>query len=129
MHGELIQDFTVKCPHGCAHQTRGLREAAIAAWNQRATPAEVAALRAEVERLKGALAEIANKRVNWPDRAARAALTAALAVAEGEGAGVFVVPEERRFLSGEGEHVDSANAGAAGHNTCRAAILAGRVTL
>lgn len=60
---------------------------------------------------------------------ARAALTAALAVAEAEGAGLFVVPEERRFLSGEGEHVDSANAGAAGHNTCRAAILAGRVTL
>ena len=60
---------------------------------------------------------------------ARAALTAALAVAEAEGAGVFVVPEERRFLSGEGEHVDSANAGAAGHNTCRAATLAGRVTL
>ena len=62
-------------------------------------------------------------------RSARAALTAALAVAEAEGAGLFVVPEERRFLSGEGEHVDSANAGAAGHNTCRAAILAGRVTL
>lgn len=61
--------------------------------------------------------------------AARAALTAALAVAEAEGAGVFVVPEERRFLSGEGEHVDSANAGAAGHNDCRAATLAGRVTL
>jgi len=60
---------------------------------------------------------------------ARAALTAALAVAEEAGAGLFVVPEERRFLSGEGEHVDSANAGAAGHNTCRAAILAGRVTL
>lgn len=60
---------------------------------------------------------------------ARAALTAALAVAEAEGAGLFLVPEERRFLSGEGEHVDSANAGAAGHNTCRAAILAGRVTL
>lgn len=62
-------------------------------------------------------------------RCARAALTTALAVAEEAGAGLFVVPEERRFLSGEGEHVDSANAGAAGHNTCRAAILAGRVTL
>jgi len=60
---------------------------------------------------------------------ARAALTAALAVAVAEGAGLFVVPEERRFLSGEGEHVDSANAGAAGHNDCRAATLAGRVTL
>jgi hypothetical protein len=60
---------------------------------------------------------------------ARAALTAALAVAEAEGVVLCKVPEERRFLSGEGEHVDSANAGAAGHNTCRAAILAGRVTL
>jgi hypothetical protein len=60
---------------------------------------------------------------------AEAVIRRALAVAEAEGAGVFVVPEERRFLSGEGEHVDFANAGAAGHNTCRAAILAGRVTL
>lgn len=31
---------------------------AIAAWNQRATPAEVAALRAEVERLRGALSPL-----------------------------------------------------------------------
>jgi Lar family restriction alleviation protein len=38
-------------------------EAAIAAWNQRATPAEVAALRAEVERLRGAVRSIANQKL------------------------------------------------------------------
>ena len=49
---------------------------------------------------------------------ARAALSAALAVAEGEGAGVFVVPG---ISKGIRPHDD-------GWNACRAATLAGRVT-
>lgn len=59
-------------------------------------------------------------------RRARAALTAALAVAEEAGAGVFVVPEKKghpgdveRYVYG---HAD-------GYNACRADTLAGRVTL
>lgn len=38
-------------------------EAAIAAWNQRTTPAEVASLKREVERLRGALRKIANQKL------------------------------------------------------------------
>lgn len=34
------------------------------------------------------------------------------------------VPDERPYLSGDGEYVDAANAGAAGHNVCRAEVLA-----
>jgi len=56
---------------------------------------------------------------------ARAALTAALAVAEAEGAGMFVVPGEVRHLFGPvGERQR-----AEGWNSCRAATLAGKVTL
>lgn len=57
-------------------------------------------------------------------RCARAALTAALAVAEAEGAGMFVVPGKVRHLFGPvGERQR-----AEGWNSCRAATLAGRVS-
>lgn len=52
---------------------------------------------------------------------ARVALTAALAAVPG-----LVVTEDvggREYLEGDGEHVDAANAGTAGHNTCRAEFL------
>jgi hypothetical protein len=58
---------------------------------------------------------------------ARAALTAALAVAEGEGAGLFVVPEPK----GKDFHAPTDDWAfyPKGWNDCRAATLAGRVTL
>ncbi len=61
---------------------------------------------------------------NYCTNDARAALTAALAVAEAEGAGLFVVPGEVRHLFGPvGERQR-----AEGWNSCRAATLAGRVS-
>lgn len=64
---------------------------------------------------------------------ARAALTAALAVAEEAGAGVFVVPGEASYtpLSIDAPAQPSGHLGGYidGHNACRAATLAGRVTL
>jgi hypothetical protein len=57
---------------------------------------------------------------------ARAALTAALAVAEEAGAGVFVVPDGRDWEANQpAEHVLKAR----GYNDCRADTLAGKVTL
>lgn len=58
LHGEPFQDFTVKCPHGCAQQMRGSRDAAIAAWNRRTPPAEVDALRAELAAAREAWARL-----------------------------------------------------------------------
>ena len=60
-------------------------------------------------------------------RCARAALPAALAVAEGEGAGVFVVPEPK----GKDFHASTDDWAfyPQGWNDCRAATLAERVTL
>lgn len=64
---------------------------------------------------------------------ARAALTAARAVAEEAGAGVFVVPGEASYtpLSIDAPAQPSGHLGGYidGHNACRAATLAGRVTL
>ena len=57
---------------------------------------------------------------NMPEDIARAALTAALAVAEEAGAGVFVVPGETNPLLKRYSK---------GWDDCRAATLAGRVTL
>ena len=61
---ELFEGFCGECGNcettGPAAETEA---AAIAAWNQRATPAEVAALRAEVERLRGAVRSIANQKL------------------------------------------------------------------
>ena len=47
----LVDEWDHLVPHIKARWRRSI----IAAWNQRATPTEVAALRAEVERLRGAL--------------------------------------------------------------------------
>lgn len=56
---ELFEGFCGECGNcettGPAAETEA---AAIAAWNQRATPAEVADLRAEMERLKRALSPL-----------------------------------------------------------------------
>lgn len=168
---ELFEGFCGECGNcettGPAAETEA---AAIAAWNQRATPADPDPARGEVGRMKAAASTINDEvcqtlgkvlgypwfkddLVNFPHSteahgvcvgdhvaesiAAEAAERIKTLRAEVERlrgalnatAELFLVPEERRFLSGEGEHVDSANAGAAGHNTCRAAILAGRVTL
>lgn len=61
---------------------------------------------------------------------ARAALTAALAVAEEAGAGVFVVPDARTDALGQPVNgTDATKPWSSGHNACRAATLAGRVTL
>ena len=69
-------------------------------------------------------------------RCARAALTAALAMAEGEGAGLFVVPEEAFVPKWDDEdklepwfQAGETYGSARGRNACRAATLAGRVTL
>jgi hypothetical protein len=64
---------------------------------------------------------------NMPEDIARAALTAALAVAETEGAGLFVVPESK----GKDFHAPTDDWAfyPKGWNDCRAATLAERVTL
>lgn len=35
MHGEPIQDYTLKCPHGCAQATGANKKLAITKWNRR----------------------------------------------------------------------------------------------
>lgn len=57
---------------------------------------------------------------------ARAVLTAALAVAEAEGAGLFVVPEAKIE---QNPSLLPALYCTRGYNACRAAILAGRVSV
>lgn len=61
---ELFEGFCGECGNcettGPAAETEA---AAIAAWNQRATPAEVEKLRADVERLREALTDIAMCRI------------------------------------------------------------------
>jgi len=60
---------------------------------------------------------------------ATTALTAALAVAEGEGVVLTRVPERLMPLDTDHMIYSLACAKADGHNACRAATLAGRVTL
>ena len=81
LHGDPLQDHIIRCPHLCAQRTASSKEAAIAAWNQRTTPAEVAALKREVERLRGALERLIVPFSKWhsKDDGALAFARAALA--------------------------------------------------
>lgn len=38
LHGELIRDYRIWCPHGCANIVKPNEALAIAAWNTRASP-------------------------------------------------------------------------------------------
>lgn len=61
---------------------------------------------------------------------ARATLTAALAVAEAEGVWLCKVPDARTDALGQPVNgTDATKPWSSGHNACRAATLAGRVTL
>lgn len=57
----------------------------------------------------------------------RVAMRAFLRAAASDGYRLVRVPDERRMLSGDGEFVDAANAGAHGHNALRDTLLASAV--
>ena len=56
LHGDPIQRFEIKCPHGCATINRVNRAQAIAAWNARPVQADL------VEALASAIASIEDDR-------------------------------------------------------------------
>lgn len=64
LHGEPFQDFSIWCPSGCAKITRRNEKIARLVWNTRATPKELTAAKATIERLVGALEKIMPIRIN-----------------------------------------------------------------
>jgi len=58
LHGEPLQSYRVWCPHGCAQITEPTKREAVTRWKRRVPTTRVAALEAEVARLK-ALVETA----------------------------------------------------------------------